>query len=152
MYSAARRATVIAFALLLTGSVLAMPRDAAADAHQFCRANMNLVLFPFDIALAPFISAKDMYYGLTEVDDEIVIKIVAAGPGYVYLTFVQIGGGVIRLTAGLFEWLPGLFTIRREGTTGALFRSQDETWQMWSTEVGPCPIRFGSSYNTINEG
>ncbi len=51
MYSAARRATVIAFALLLTGSVLAMPRDAAADAHQFCRANMNLVLWPFDIVL-----------------------------------------------------------------------------------------------------
>ena len=30
--------------------------------------------------------------------------------------------------------------------------SQDETWQMYNAEWGPCPIRFGSSYNTINEG
>ena len=152
MYSAARRAAVIAFALLLTGSVLAMPRDAAADAHQFCRANMNLVLSPFDIVFSPIITAKDMYYGLNEVGDEVVIQIVATLPGYLYLNAVQIGGGVIRFASGLFEWIPGLFTLRRDGSTGALFRSQDETWQLWSTEVGPCPIRFGSSYNTINEG
>ena len=152
MSVAPRRATIGLFALVLALSSFATPRDAAADAAQFCRANMNILLAPFDILFAPFITGKDMYYGLTEVDDEIVIKILAAGPGYVYLTFMQMGGGVIRLTAGIFEWLPGLFTIRREGTTGALFRSQDETWQMWSTEVGPCPIRFGSSYNTINEG
>ncbi len=151
MVLVSRRATTAALALAVGLLAFATPRDASADAAQFCRANMNVLLAPFDIALAPFISAKDMYYGLTEVDDEILIKITAAGPGYVYLTVVQIGGGVIRVVAGLFEWLPGLFTIRREGTTGALFRSQDETWQMWSTEVGPCPIRFGSSYNTINE-
>lgn len=152
MGSAARRALVAAglFALLLTS--LGAPRTASADTAQFCRANMNILLAPFDIALAPFITAKDMYYGLTEVGDEILIKIVAAPPGYLYLNTVQIGGGVIRIAAGVFEWFPGLFTLFREGSTGALFRSQDEAWQMYNTDFGPCPFRFGTSYNTINEG
>ena len=151
MFVAPRRATIALFATVLAFSTFAAPRNAAADATQFCRANMNIVLAPFDVALSPFITAKDMYYGLTEVDDEIIIKILAFAPGYMYLNTVQIGGGVIRIAAGLFEFFPGIFTLFREGSTGALYRSQDETWQMWSTELGPCPIRFGSSYNTINE-
>ncbi len=152
MSVAARWTTLAACLLALLLGSLGAPRTASADAVQFCRANMNLVLSPFDVALSPFITAKDTYYGLTEVDDEILIKIVAAAPGYVWLTTVQIGGGVIRFAAGIFEFFPGAFTFFREGTTGPLYRSQDETWQMYNTEWGPCPIRFGSSYNTINEG
>ena len=131
---------------------LAGPRPAQADGGQLCRAGMNLALFPFDIALSPFITAKDMYYGLTEIGDEPLIQIFAAVPGYAYLNGVQVGGAIIRGMAGIFEIPPGLFTLFREGSSGALYRSQDETWQMYNTDIGPCPVRFGSSYNTINEG
>jgi hypothetical protein len=152
MSVAARRTTLaVCILALLVGSV-ATPRTASADAAQFCRANMNMLLAPFDIVLSPFITAKDMYYGITEVDDEILIKIIAVPPGYLWLNTVQIGGGVIRFASGIFEFFPGMFTFFREGTTGPLFRSQDETWQMYNTDFGPCPFRFGTSYNTINEG
>ena len=146
------RPAAAALALAVALTAVAAPREAAADPAQLCRAGMNLMLFPFDIGLAPMIAAKDEYYGLTEIDDEVLIQIGAAVPGYIYLTGVQMGGGVIRAVAGLIEVLPGIATFFREGTTGAQFRSQDETWQMYSTDFGPCPFRFGSSYNTINEG
>ena len=152
MVLAPRRAAVAVLALAVGLLTFATPREASADAAQFCRANMNIVLAPFDIALAPFISAKDMYYGITEVDDEILIKIFAAAPGYVYLTFVQMGGGVIRLIAGLFEIPGGLVALWTGNASGALFRSQDESWNMYNADWGPCPVRFGVSYNTINEG
>ena len=139
----------VALACLFT---VAVPKQAHADGSQLCRAGMNLALFPFDIVLSPFITAKDMYYGLTEIGDEVLIQIVATVPGYFYLNTVQVGGGIIRGLAGIYEIPPGLFTLFREGDSGALYRSQDETWQMVNKDFGPCPFRFGSSYNTINEG
>ena len=144
---------VATLALALGMAVPAVaPRTARADPSQLCRAGMNIALAPFDVALSPFITAKDMYYGLTEVDDEVWVQILGAPIGYVYLNGVQIGGGVLRLIAGIIEIPAGLFTLFRDGSEPALFRSQDETWQMYSTDLGPCPVRFGSSYNTINEG
>lgn len=146
------RARAAAFGLtvgLVVG--LALPLNASADATQLCRSISSIALAPFDVILSPVITAKDMYYGITEIDDELTIQIVSFLPAYVFLNTVQIGGGVIRVIAGIYEFFPGLFTLTREGSTGALYRSQDETWQIYSTEWGPCPIRFGSSYNTINE-
>ncbi len=40
----------------------------------------------------------------------------------------------------------------REEPQGALFRSQDEAWAIYSEDFGPCPVRIGTSYQTINEG
>lgn len=150
MFRTALRTGAPCLALLLL--VVSAAGTARADGSQLCRSMANLTLAPFDIALSPVITAKDMYYGLSEVGDEVLIQIAAAAPGYVYLNTIQVGGGVIRIIAGIYEFFPGWFTLFREGSSPPLYRSQDETWQIYSTDVGPCPIRFGSSYNTINEG
>jgi len=142
-------APLLALALIVA---TATPREASADASTLCRSVSMIALAPFDIVLSPFITAHDMHYGLSEVGDEPVIRVVAALPGYVWLNTVQVGGAFLRVITGAIEFVPGLFTLFREGGDKPQFQSQDETWQLYSNDIGPCPIRFGSSYNSINEG
>ena len=152
MLRALRSSAALALAIGLLAVAAPQPAAAEADASQICRSGMNLLLFPFDVALSPFITAKDMYYGLTEVDDEPLIQVFVTLPGYVYLNSIQVGGALIRAIAGVFEIPGGIAALFTGNASGALYRSQDESWQMFSSDVGPCPIRFGTSYNTINEG
>ena len=150
--SALRSSAALAVALGLVLAATPGTASAEADASQICRSGMNILLFPFDIALSPFITAKDMHYGLTEVDDEPIIQLVSTVPGYAYLTAVQIGGSVIRLIAAMLEIPGGFVALWTGNASGALYRSQDESWNMYNADFGPCPVRFGVSYNTINEG
>ncbi len=138
----------LAFVVALGGT----PRQANADASQLCRAGSNIVLAPFDALLGPYIAAKDEYYGLTEVDDETELKVVAAAPGYVFLLGMQVGGSIIRLIGGVFEIIPGVFTLFRDEPGPALFRSAEDAWSVSDTSFGPCPFKLGISYNTINDG
>jgi hypothetical protein len=139
-------------ALVLAGALSAAPGTARADATQLCRAGMNLVLAPFDVLMAPYIAGKDEYYGLTEIDDPMALKVVGAVPGYALLLGMQVGGALFREIAGVFEIIPGVITLFREGSQPPLFRSQEEAWAVYSEEYGPCPVKLGVSYNTINDG
>ena len=142
-----------AVAALVLATVLgAAPTPAKADATQLCRSGMNLVLAPFDVLMAPYIAAKDEYYGLTEIDDPMALKVAGAAPGYVLLLGMQVGGAIFREIAGVFELIPGMITLFREGSQPPLYRSQEEAWAVYSEEFGPCPVKLGVSYNTINDG
>jgi hypothetical protein len=138
----------LAFMIALGGT----PRQASADSSQICRAGMNLVLAPFDALLGPYIVGKDEYYGLTEIDDPMSLKVVGAAPGYVFLLGVQIGGAIFREIAGVFEIIPGMVTLFRAEAQPPLYRSAEDAWSMFSEQYGPCPVKVGISYNTINDG
>ena len=138
----------LAFTVALGGT----PRQASADSSQLCRAGMNLVLAPFDVLLGPYIVAKDEYYGLTEIDDPMSLKIAGAAPGYVFLLGVQIGGAIFREIAGVFEVIPGIVTLFRAEAQPALYRSAEDAWAIYAEQYGPCPVKVGISYNTINDG
>lgn len=138
---------LLATALLVTHQ----PSSARADATQLCRSISSIVLAPTDVILGPIIAAKDIRYGMSEWDDPLLLQIVTVVPGYAYLLGMQAGGMVIRVIGGVFELPMGLATLFREGSQGPLFKSQDETWALYSNDFGPCPVRIGSSYNTINE-
>lgn len=141
------------FAALLVASLGALlPSPARADATQLCRAGSNLILAPFDAALGPFIAGKDEYYGITEIDDPDALKAIGVVPGYILLTGMQLGGSFFREVAALMELPMGMVTLFREGAQPPLFRSQEEAWALYSEEFGVCPVRFGTSYNTINDG
>jgi hypothetical protein len=138
----------LAFAIALSGT----PRQASADSSQLCRAGMNLVLCPLAAPLSPYIVAKDDYYGLTQIDDPMALKVVGAAPGYVFLLGVQIGGSIFRGIAGVFEIIPGFVTLFREEAQPPLYRSAEDAWSLYSEQYGPCPVKVGISYNTINDG
>ncbi len=148
----ARSACIASMGLAAALGLLGAPRPAEADATQLCRAGLNLVLSPLDALFSPVITAKDMHYGVTEIDDRVYNRILGVLPGYVFLNTVQLGGAVIRFVAGGLELIPGMFTLFREGAQPPLYRAQDEAWALYRKDAGPCPIRIGSSYNTINEG
>ncbi len=138
----------LAFMVALAGA----PRQASADSSQLCRAGMNLLLGPYHALLGPYIVAKDEYYGLTEIDDPLALKIAGAAPGYVFLLGVQIGGAIFREIAGVFEIIPGFVTLFREGAQPPLYRSAEDAWAIYAEQYGPCPVKVGISYNTINDG
>ena len=128
------------------------PREARADATQLCRAGSNMVLAPFDAVLGPFIAGKDVYYGLTQIDDPDYIKAIGVVPGYILLNGLQLGGSMFREISALMELPIGMVTLFRDGAQPPLFRSQEEAWALLSEDYGKCPVRFGTSYNTINDG
>jgi hypothetical protein len=110
-----------------------------------------ITLAPTDVLFGPFIAAKDLKYGMDEMGDPITMKIVGAIPGYLWLLTLQGGGAILRVISGALEFIPGLFTLFREGPSTPMFKSQDESWALYSEDFGPCPIRVGTSYQTINE-
>jgi hypothetical protein len=142
----------LAVALAAGALVGGTPTPAQADASQLCRAASNMVLAPADVALSPFIAAKDEYYGLREIGDPIGLKIVGAGPGYLLLLGLQAGGTIFREISALIELPMGMVTLFREGAQPPLFRSQQDAWALYSEDYGVCPVHFGVSYNTINDG
>ena len=144
------RAALLGLALL--ASVTVAPRTASADATQLCRATSNLVLAPLDAALGPFIAGKDEYYGLTEIDDPDALKAVGVVPGYILLVGMQLGGSMFREISAFMELPMGMVTLFRDGPQPPLFRSQEEAWALYSEDFGKCPVRLGTSYNTINDG
>jgi hypothetical protein len=138
-------------ALVLAALAGGIPSQARADAGQLCRAASNMVLAPADMILGPAIAGKDEYYGLTEIDDPMALKVVGAVPGYILLLGLQTGGSIIREISAVMEMPLGVVTLFREGEQPPLFRSQQDAWALYSDDFGPCPVRFGTSYNTINE-
>jgi hypothetical protein len=132
-------------AALICASSLA-PRTARADAAQLCRSFTLVLLAPTDLVASPYIAFRDIRTRMRDYDDTRAVKIAYTVPGYVFLNFVQVWGTTLRVVAGGLEFLPGLFTLFREGRTTALFQSQDEGEALYKAEWGPCPIRIGSSY------
>lgn len=147
----ARTARITALVLALGLVLGAAPREASADASGICRAFSTILLAPTDVVLGPAIAAHDMHYGLTSQGDPLLLQAVTFAPGYLWLLSLQGGGAIIRLASGIYEIIPGLFTLFDDGPSTPLNRSQDEAWALYSEDFGPCPVRIGNSYQTINE-
>ena len=90
------------------------PRAAQAGPEQLCRSLTTIALAPTDIILGPYIVAYTEYWGLVDQDDSFAMKAGAAVPGYFFLSFVQAGGAILRVVAGVMEFVPGLFTFFQE--------------------------------------
>jgi hypothetical protein len=147
----ARITRITAAALALALVLGTAPKEAQADASGLCRAFTTILLAPTDLLLGPLIAAHDLHYGLTSQGDPLMLQFVGTGPAYLWLLSLQAGGAVIRLASGIYEIIPGFFTLFDEGPSTPLNRSQDEAWSLYSNDFGPCPVRIGSSYQTINE-
>jgi hypothetical protein len=139
-------------ALALVAVAVAAPRDASADASQLCRSFTTIVLAPTDLIAAPYIAGADIYTGLQDQSDSNFSRAVAIVPGYALLLYMQAAGSILRVVAGVFEFIPGLITLPQETSPKALFTSQDEAEAMFSEDYGPCPVRMGVHYNTIPWG
>jgi hypothetical protein len=140
----------LTLSLLLTMSFAVAPSPARADAGQLCRSLTTVALAPTDVILAPYIVYGDMYIGYTDYSDHWLALTVGTPPGIVYLHGMQLGGALVRIVAGALEVVPGLVTLFRKDSPKSLFPSLDDAWSEYSADAGPCPIRIGAHWNSLN--
>ena len=139
---------------LVLGGILAFltsglaPNAARADGTQLCRSLTAITLAPTDIVFTPYVAYRDMRNRMADYDDSRGVKIAYSVPGYVFLNFVQVYGTGMRIVAGALEFVPGLFTLFREGSPTPFFQNWAENGDeaVYYNEFGPCPVMIGSSY------
>ncbi|MEE9280460.1 MAG: hypothetical protein V3V67_09825 [Myxococcota bacterium] len=141
---------MLSLALLAT-CVGGAPRSAAADPSQLCRGASSVLLAPTDLVLAPYIAGRDAYHALSIPGEPFKVWISWL-PSYPLFIAIQAGGTVLRVVAGAFEILPGMVALALDEAAAPLFAQQDQAPQLLSSELGPCPIRVGTSYWSILAG
>lgn len=126
--------------------VAAAPGVSHAGAKTLARSVQNLIFFPFDLALSPFVATKATYESWRDSDDTKAVK-------YGYLIFapfwsfgVEAGASVIRGVAGALELLPGIVLVPFDAEMSPLY-DLPETQPAW-VDVGGDAFRmkFGVNY------
>ena len=141
----------VALSLLLVAPAGLVPTSAQADAGQLCRSVSTVLFAPTDVIVAPYAIYDDMSIGFEDYSDHWFAIAIGTVPGIAFLGFMQVGGALFRVVGGTIEFLPGLVTLFREDSPrNTLFPSIDDAWSDYSNDFGPCPIRAGVHWNSLN--
>ena len=140
----ARRIVSLTFLVALL--VAAVPSESHAGAKTLARSVQNLLFFPFDLALSPFVATKTTYENWKNSDDTKAVK-------YGYMLFapiwgfgVEAGASVIRGVAGMLELLPGIALLPFDGEMSPLY-DLPETQPAWVDVGGEAfKMKFGVDY------
>jgi hypothetical protein len=141
---------VLVLSLLVASLAGSVPGPAQADAGQLCRSVSTILLAPTDVIVAPYAIYTDMSIGYEDYSDHWLALTTGTVPGIAFLGFMQVGGALFRVVAGTLEFVPGLVTLFREDSPKPLFPSLDDAWSDYSEDLGPCPIRVGVHWNSLN--
>jgi len=141
----------IAVAALAAVLVAAAPSISHAGAKTLARATQNLLFFPFDIALSPFVGAKITYDSWRDSDDTKAVKYGYALFAPIWSISIEAGASVIRGVAGMLELLPGIALLPFEAEMTPLY-DLPETQPAW-VDVGSDAFRakFGINYLTATQ-
>ena len=141
--NAHRFASVIFLVALL---VAAAPGVSHAGAKTLARSVQNLIFFPFDLALSPFVATKITYERWRESDDTKAVKYGYALFAPFWSFGVEAGASVIRGVAGMIELLPGIVLLPFDGEMNAIY-DLPESQPAW-VDVGSDAFRmkFGVNY------
>jgi hypothetical protein len=124
------------------------PGQAHATSATIKRSIENITLFPFDVVMSPVVAGQTLYTNLNDIEDSTAVRIAYPVPGFIWLTAVQIGAGVLRGVTGVFEFLPGLILIPLEADLDPLFDPADENEALIDYELPFYHLRFGINYTT----
>ena len=113
--------TLVAIALVLAIG----PSSAQASPETLRRSLGNLIQAPLDVVLAPVVAGRTLVNNLRDIDDTTAVRVVFAAPGYLWLTGVQAGAGVLRGVSGGLELIPGIFLMPFETDIDALYDPAD---------------------------
>lgn len=94
-------------AALLAALLLAAPSHASPDT--FRRAIGNVIQGPLDVALSPALGGLATVRNAPEVADHPVLELLYAPFGWVGLTALQAGNGVMRTVTGALQLVPAVF-------------------------------------------
>lgn len=135
-------------ALCASTTVLA-PQPAVADYETFQRSIANIVFAPLDVVLAPVNAGKMGYENITTIEDTKAVRYFYALPGYLWLTGVQVGSGLLRGVTGGLELLPGIALLPFPDTKlDPLFDPVERSNGLVDFDNPVLPMKFGIDYAT----
>ena len=134
--------------LLATGAVLlaGLAGPASASPATLKRSVSNLLFGPLDVVFTPVVAATSVYNNLQNVDDTMGVRIAYALPGYAWNMGVQVGGGTVRVLAGVIEFLPGLGLLFFDADLDPLFSPVDKSAALVDYDTPPLHCKFGITY------
>ncbi len=140
---ARRFASLICLVALLA---VATPGVSHAGTKTLARSVQNLLFFPFDLALSPFVATKITYENWRDSDDTKAVKYGYAIIAPFWSFGVEAGASVIRGVAGMIELVPGIVLLPFDGEMSAIY-DLPETQPAW-VDVGSDAFRmkFGVDY------
>jgi len=133
----------------LGASLVLAPRPAAADYETFQRSISNILFAPLDVLLAPVNAGKMEYQNLTSIEDTTAVRYAYALPGYLWLTGVQVGAGMLRGVTGGLELIPGIALLPFPDTKlDPWFDPVERSDGLVDYENPVLPMKFGIDYAT----
>lgn len=139
-------AALLAAAVAAPLLVLA-PSPAAASPETIKRSISNLVLFPVDLALSPYVATRAVIQNWRSSGDTDAVKYAYIAPGIPWGISVNMGASVLRGVAGALEFLPGLVLIPFEADMQPLYDLSLNNAALYSTgEEAPVTVRLGVDY------
>ena len=131
------------------GLAVGVASPAAASPETLKRSMGNILFAPLDMVLAPAVAGKTIYQNMRDIDDSQWVRIVYPVPGFVWVTGVTIGGGILREVTGLIELLPGLGLLFMEADLDPLMAPVDRGEALVDVETEVLNIKFGLNYTSI---
>jgi hypothetical protein len=155
-------------AIVVAGGLLALssPPVAHASPDTLQQSIGNLVGGPLDVILSPVVGGLTVIQNMRDIEDPVMVRVVFAVPGWVWVTGLGVGAGTIRTITGLFEAVPGVLLFPFEADLDPLMapverapalveienpmRDIESPWVRYNPLLVPLciPIKFGLNYTT----
>jgi len=149
----ARRLRLAALATALALPLVAVaPGAAHATTATIKRSLQNLLLFPVDFALSPYVATRTVYKQWHSSGDSDAVKIAYPIPGVAWAVSVNMGASVLRGVAGMLEFLPGLVLIPFDADLQPLYDLAENNNALWDSGEGRfARARIGVDYIAPSE-
>jgi len=126
--------------------VAGAPGDSQAGAKTLTRSTQNILFFPLDFALSPYVATKAVYTNWRASDDSIGVKIAYPIFGVVWGVSVNIGASAIRGLAGLLELVPGIVLLPFKADMNPIYDLPEQNQALVDTGSDAFKVRFGVDY------
>lgn len=148
MTGSARRLRFVVLVCAVALPLVALaPGSAHATPKTITRSVQNLVLFPVDFALSPYVATKSLYGRWSDSDDTPAVKYAYALPAVPWSIGVNMGASLLRGLAGVLEFLPGLVLIPFDSDMNQIFDPAENNNALFdSGEDRFARVRFGVDY------
>jgi hypothetical protein len=132
--------------ILALGLAFVAPGTAHATGETLKRATSNLLMAPLDIALSPIVAGKTIVTNMRDIDDSTAVRVTYAVPGYIFLTGVQAGAGVIRAVTGVLEFVPGIGLLFFDTDLDPLYDPVERGDALVDYDTRFLNVKFGIDY------
>jgi hypothetical protein len=131
---------------LVASLVAAAPGDCQAGTKTLRRSAQNILFFPLDLVLSPYVATKAVYTNWKASDDTTAVKIAYPIFGVVWAMSVNAGASAIRGLAGLLELVPGIVLVPFKADMSPIYDLPENNQALVDTGSDAFKVKFGVDY------